>query len=329
MGHGKKNFAFIGCGVVAHYHADVILALGHKILGVSSRPNSNKIDAFSKKYNIDFYYDDYQKMLEELKPDAIIICTSWDQTEKIIGDVINSGIPALVEKPFALSTEKITDLLEEMGQLSDNILVGYNRRFYDFIPELKKTIASHELLSSHLNFPEAVSYLLESHSSKIQNHVLLYMSSHWIDLAMYLLGDIEISFMRKKYNNRGHVISYNGLLKSINGGVPIHYSSEFDSPQVISIRFVFSNSVWELSPIEILTVYEVLERIEPTSNFPLRRYLPKIFKKYQTDLRYKPGFFKQMEYFIEAYLLGECAKDRGCTVKEALKLTQFCDQIQN
>ena len=155
------------------------------------------------------------------------------------------------------------------------------------------------------------------------------MSSHWIDLVLYLLGDLEISFMEKKNNKRGHVISYNGIFKSLNGGVPIHYSSEFDSPQVISIRFVFSNSVWVLSPIEILTVYEGLERIEPTSNFPLRRYLPKTAKEIQTDLTYKPGFFKQMEYFIDAYLLGECVKDRGCTVKEALKLTQFCDQIQN
>ena len=43
MEPGKKRFAFIGCGGVAYYHADVILSHGHQIVGVSARPNSKKI----------------------------------------------------------------------------------------------------------------------------------------------------------------------------------------------------------------------------------------------------------------------------------------------
>ena len=328
MEQGKRRFAFIGCGEIAYYHADVILAHGHQIVGVSARPNSKKIGPFSQKYHIESCYVDFLKMLEDLEPDAIIVCTSWDQTEEICTDVIKSGIPSLIEKPVALSSEKIITILEETGHLADNVLVGYNRRFYDFIPELKKTICSHDLLSIHLNFPEAVSSLVESLSSKIQNHILVYMSSHWLDLVLYLLGDLEISVMEKKKKG-GHVYSYHGIMRTLNGGVPIHYSSDFDSPQQISIRFVFSNSVWELCPIEKLCVYEGLERIEPSSKYPIRRYVPKVVKVFQTDLTYKPGYFEQMGYFIDAYLLGKCSKDRGCTMKDALMLTQFCYQIKN
>ena len=94
MEQGKRRFAFIGCGEIAYYHADVILAHGHQIVGVSARPNSKKIGPFSQKYHIESCYVDFLKMLEDLEPDAIIVCTSWDQTEEICTDVIKSGIPS-------------------------------------------------------------------------------------------------------------------------------------------------------------------------------------------------------------------------------------------
>ena len=196
MEHGTKRFVFVGCGKIAYCHADVILAHGHQIIGVAARPNSQNIGLFSEKYQINNCYDDLHKMFNELHPDAVILCISWDQTEKIIEDVINYGIPVLVEKPVALSSDKIIKVLEETGDHSENVLVGYNRRFYDFVPDLKKAISEQELLSVQLNFPEAVANLKQQFPT-IQNYILFYMSSHWLDLVSYLLGQLNVVVMQK------------------------------------------------------------------------------------------------------------------------------------
>ena len=60
----------------------------------------------------------------------------------------------------------------------------------------------------------------------------------------------------------GYISSYNGLLRTKIGKIPIHYQSNYDTPQQISICFSFTNSIWELRPIEILSVYEEMEIIE-------------------------------------------------------------------
>lgn len=326
MEQNQKKFVFVGCGNIAYYHADVILAHGHQIIGVATRPNSQTIDSFSKKYQIKNIYDNFHEMLKELKPDAVVLCTSWDQTEKIVSEVVSYGLPVLVEKPIALSSGRLKVIIEEVGDLSQNVLVGYNRRFYDFIPNLKEAISELELLSVQLNLPEAVVYLSKQYPS-VQNYILIFMSSHWLDLVLYLLGQLRVVEMQSTKNKDGIVFSYNGLLKTINGEIPIHYQSNFDSPQQISIGFSFTNSFWELSPVENLSIYNILERIEPTKECPIRRYIPKLEKKLQTNFTFKPGFYNQMKYFIDRYLNNDPNLNFGCTLVDALKVTLLCEQI--
>ena len=57
------NIGFIGCGNIAHFHADTLTALNQNIVAVSSRKNSPNIVPFSKKYGINRQYTDWQKMV--------------------------------------------------------------------------------------------------------------------------------------------------------------------------------------------------------------------------------------------------------------------------
>lgn len=323
-----KRFAFIGCGKIAHYHADVITALGHKIVAVAARPNSENIRFFSEKYEIKRSFYNYRIMLEEMHPDAIINCTSWDKTESLIEDVISYGVPVLVEKPIALSSHRIRRIIDNIGELSKNVSIGYNRRFYDFMPELKRAVSKGNLLSVGMTLPEVVTPLKESKSDTIKDNILVYMSSHWLDIILYLLGDVEVVSMHRRKGSDGFDISYNGLLVSKNSDIPIHYQSNFDTPSSIDIVFFFSDSVFRLSPFEIMSVYQGIERIEPTKEYPVRRYLPKLVKTYQTNINYKPGFYNQLKYFIEKYLLGIAKENIDCSIEDALRVTMLCEKIK-
>jgi predicted dehydrogenase len=320
------KFAFIGCGKIAKFHADVILALGHKIMAVSAREGSKNINEFSEKYNINDKnrYINWKTMIDGGKPDAIIVAVSWNQTEKIIEDIIKTGIPCLVEKPIVLNSKKLQEIINNTRKFHNNIMIAYNRRFYDFIPKIKKVLNENkeDLLSIELNFPEATKSLSERYSEKILDHILIYMTSHWLDLLTYLIGNIEVKWMQKKTD------SYNGILYSTNYDVPIHLQINFNTSSNTSITLNFKNCIYKLCPIEVLTIYKGMEIVEPTPEYPIRKYVPKTQNKIVTDTSYKPGFLKQMENFIDCFVKKNKENNIGCTLPNALQVIKLCEEIK-
>jgi predicted dehydrogenase len=323
------NFAFIGCGNVARFHADVIYGMNHQISAVCARQQSPNIIPFAEKYKITHTYDNYIEMLDKEKPDAVIVAVSWNQTEHIIEDILKIGIPCLVEKPVALSSARLEQIISSTMEFNKSVLVAYNRRFYDFIPLLKKAIESMELLSIELNMPEAVEFIVKLHSSSIIDYILLYMSSHWLDLMMYLIGDVRIEYMhRSKSSLDNPCSSYNGILYSLKYNIPIHLQANFNAPSQISMTFNFSDTIYKLCPIEMLTIYKGMDRIEADNKIKIRRYMPKVLKSYEVNADYKPGFYPQMESFIETCVKHSRINEVGCTLSDALRVTKLCEQIK-
>ncbi len=319
---------FVGCGRIAHFHADVLQNLGHKIAAASARPGSETLPLFKQKYSVPEAFEDFRTMPKKVKMNAVIVCTPWDETEKIISEVIHWGLPILVEKPLALSAEKIQELMHEAGPLSRNVLVGYNRRFYDFIPELKAAFQDLDLLSVHVSLPEAVKTLVEAYGERARDHVLTIQSSHWIDLVRYLLGDLECVLMMRSKGDHQRVASYHGLLKTKRTGIPIHYESDFDTPQQIAITFTAKDRIWKICPGETLSIYRGMDCLEPTAETPVRRYLPRLEKEIPADTAYKPGFNNQMAYFLERYVKKEKGDVTGATMADALRVTELCEEIE-
>jgi len=328
MSDNPLRFVFIGCGKVAHFHADVVCAHGHKIVAVAARKESKNINVFADKYNIKSRYSDFKLLLDEQKPDAVIVCVSWNQTRKIIKEIIQYGYPVLVEKPISLSSKESQEIYDQTIDNTGKVLVGYNRRFYDFIPNLKQAILEQHLYSVQLVLPEAKP-LLKSKSSSIEDHMLAYKSSHWLDLLIYLLGDIEVLYMHNSSRTAAKYESYHGLLTTSKTRVPIHYISDFNTFQNISITFVFDQSVWKFSPLEVLSIYNRLDKIDPTIEIPIRQYSPNLEKKIYTNLDYKPGFYNQMDYFINYCILGKYQEfEIGATLKQTIESTKLAEAIQ-
>lgn len=321
------NFIFIGCGDVAKFHADVIYGMGHQISAICARKQSPRIIPFAETYKIKKTYDNWQEMLNRESPDAIVVAVNWNQTELIIENIIKSGIPCLIEKPVARSSKKLIEIISATEKFNQNVLVGYNRRFYDFVPHLKRVIESEELISIELNIPEAIDFITKMHSSNITDHILLYMSSHWLDLLMYLIGDVRIDYMHRN-EGEGKLNSYNGILYSLRYNVPVHLQANFNAPSQISMSFSFKDTIYKLCPIEMMTVYKGMERLEPDDKVKFRRYIPRVIETYEISADYKPGFYWQMKNFIATCVEHNQTNEIGCTLNDALKVTELCEQIK-
>lgn len=326
--HEKIKVAFIGCGNISYFHYDVLDALGIKVVAASARSNSANLAKFVSSHTEVVPYDNYKIMINNERPDAIYLLTSWDQTENVLSDLAEYDIPILSEKPIALTPNKIESLINIQEKKKTDLLVGYNRRFYDFMPEIKSLLSQIKILSIEIHIPESTNNITDI---KLLNNLFIQNSSHVIDLFYYLLNEPKIQVENKKRIlslGEKRLAGYNAFL-SVND-IPIHLIANWNSPTNFGIKFHAENLLIELLPLEIATIYNGFEIIEPTKENPIRRYKPKVKSKFfisEQSAKFKPGFLNQAINFIETSILRNYKNTQAANLNSTFNLTKLCKQI--
>lgn len=317
------RFGFIGCGQTASSHAKVVQALGHRIAAVAAREGSPRLKGFSQAYEAQRCYSDFGQMLKKEDLDALVVAVSWNEMEPVAREVLKCGIPVLLEKPLALSAQGAAQILELSRARQETAMVGYNRRFYDFIPELKTLIKNHRLLSVELSCPDAFQVEVTRLGEDLREHYLFYKTSHWLDLATYLVGPLKVL---EVFSSRTPSPSWAGLLLGA-GKVPTYFQAHLDAPAQVSLTFHFEGFICQLKPAEEMRLYEGIRRLEPTESIPYHRFEPILKKAWITDSTFKPGFLNQMRHFVQLCVERRPIPRVGCSIEEVLPLTKLCEEI--
>jgi hypothetical protein len=321
------RLGIIGCGSIARFHADVLKHLGYTIVAASDIVYTDKIKEFCKTYSIKEFAGHWDQ-LTKMKLDALWVTASWNSIDEMLLPLLATGIPIFFEKPVALSSKKIISAIEAYPDSLANTQIGYNRRFYDFIPEIKALISTLDISAIELQIPESVSGLNNDNLKKV---LFLQNSSHVIDLLFYLLGekDLTVENIKRFQDHNGLPLGYSGLLLS-ESGIPIHLVAPWNSPCNFGIRFHSPGQLVELLPIETARIYEGFEIIEPTQQNPIRRYKPKILKEFfinKNSAQFKPGFLNQAINFIDTCILKNKTNSIASTLRSALSVTGLCEKI--
>ncbi len=86
---------------------------------------------FNAKHGTNYpYYESLSKALEELKPDAVSICTYPNTHEAFAVEAINAGCHVFVEKPIASTVEGAERVAALAGKLGKKVVVGYILRHH-------------------------------------------------------------------------------------------------------------------------------------------------------------------------------------------------------
>jgi hypothetical protein len=318
------NFAFIGCGKIAPFYADVIKHLGHTIDVVVARENSANIDPFSRKYGVRNQYYDMNTFLtyfhKSTDPiDAILVCTPWDMNEHAIQQLLPLEVPIMAEKPAVLSMEALNNLNKNYE--TKNLFPAYNRRFYDFVTYLKEKIEKNPLVCVDILSAEPFEIIRRNEGEKIAEYMLYFYTSHIIDLIFYLFGDIAVKDVISISKNREN--SWVCELIAEKCECPIQMKILMDCPQNSYLTFFFEKEVVEMRPLERLVVYDKLERRKIDGQVT---YLPAIKRKFETDHVFKPGFLKEMEYFIDNFVYRKNISLKH--IDQLEQVTAFCDKLK-
>ncbi len=317
----KVKFAFIGCGKIAHCHADVIKHLGHNIEIVVARPGSVNIGSFAEKYSVGkkiYGIDEFLEYLNKADIDCILVCTPWNITEGVLRQLLPLGLPIISEKPAVLSPTGLKYLKENCE--ARNLFIAYNRRFYDFVPRLRKLIDSETCMCADVLSAEPCEMIMKTQGEEICEYMLYFYTSHIIDLIYFLFGELDIKdvvgITRKRRN------SWICGLSSVERKFPIQLKILMDCPQNSYFKIFFEEKVVEMCPFEKMVVYKDIERRETQGR---ATYIPAVENEWHTDNTFKPGFLNQMNYFIENFVYRRNSSLKQ--IEQLEKVTLFCDAL--
>ena len=136
--------AVIGVGSMGVNHARVNWELPDVELVAVADFDETRVNSVAKKYSTKAYTD-YQRMLDETKPDEVTLAVPTVYHHKIALDIIERGIPLLIEKPISFTLEEGREIIEAAKNKNVKLMIGHIERFNPAIIALKELIAQEEL----------------------------------------------------------------------------------------------------------------------------------------------------------------------------------------
>jgi UDP-N-acetylglucosamine 3-dehydrogenase len=136
--------AVIGVGAMGRNHARVYSDLpGVDLVGIADL-DGKAAAAVAEKFGTQAYAD-FEKMLDELHPDAVSIAVPTVMHCRVATSVIRRGIHLLIEKPISFSVEEGRQLISEAECCGSKLMIGHIERFNPAVIALKAHLAAGEL----------------------------------------------------------------------------------------------------------------------------------------------------------------------------------------
>ncbi|MBM85596.1 MAG: oxidoreductase [Rhodospirillaceae bacterium] len=135
------KIAFIGGGGIAGHHASLFSKYDDvEIIGMADvAPASRK--HWAEAYDIPTY-SDYSKMLRELKPPLVDVCTPNFLHYKPAMDAMQAGSHVFVEKPMAMNARECKAMVARSKKLRRKLVIGFQHRFEARVQFIKEAIAA-------------------------------------------------------------------------------------------------------------------------------------------------------------------------------------------
>jgi predicted dehydrogenase len=314
----------IGAGKIVPFHLEAALEAGFSLQSIVATKNSTNAKHISEGFNFKKCFSDlteFKSGFNEL--DAILVASEASTLLPILSEIASQGIPILIEKPI------FTDIaqLSLAGNIAnpEKIFVGYNRRFYKTILEMKNFIIDNPLAIVKFSIPELSGTRLNS--SESIKKTLIENAVHMLDLAQYFFGADTLSLNKLD----------EATVKSDYIRVPFsddnfkYCELFFGYADNYAIELLANGKRVQLKPLEILKSYDEMEILQPDQNFPFKRYLPKVSGELSGHIiensDFKPGFELMHKEFIN-FAQG-IPSSTAASLKDAINVSAFAMGLQD
>ena len=125
----KLRYAFIGAGGIAGAHMRYLKEMDDVELVAMADISKKSMEGKAEQFGIDGVYTDYKKMLAEVKPDAVSVCTPNGAHAEGSIAASNAGAHVMVEKPMAMSAAEAQKMIAAAKKKRRKLVIGFQYRF--------------------------------------------------------------------------------------------------------------------------------------------------------------------------------------------------------
>lgn len=195
------------------------------------------LNKYKKKFNVSSIYTNYVKMLKQIKPDIISICT-WDNTHyEITKKAVENNVKAIFcEKPIASKLKDAKEMIKICNKNKVVLMIDHQRRFCKFHQTVKKMIDK-----GKLGEIQQVSFY---YTAGIANS-----GSHMFDLLRFFFGDVDWVSATKSKNlspNKNDP-NFDGMMEFKNGIFCTIQACDVNKFLVFDMDIIGSNSRFKLT----------------------------------------------------------------------------------
>jgi predicted dehydrogenase len=148
-------------------------------------------------------FEDFDRMIEETKPDCVIVTTIDRYHHEYAIRAMNAGCDVIVEKPMTIDEEKCKAMLETERKTGKRIIVTFNYRFNPYVTRIKELLKEGiigEILSVDfewiLDTSHGADYFRRWHRRKENSGgLLVHKATHHFDVVNWWIEeDPEVVF---------------------------------------------------------------------------------------------------------------------------------------
>lgn len=192
------NIGIIGCGLIGTKRSK---SLGeNKLIAVADTNIKNARKLAESIPNIKLF-SDYQDLIEIPEIDIVIVSTVNNMLAPITLESINHGKHVLVEKPCAINSNQIRELISASKSHNVKVKVGYTLRSHPALIQAKELVDSNTIgdlmfIRARYGHGGRLGYEKEWRSNPILSGggELIDQGVHLIDLSRWFLGDFTKIF---------------------------------------------------------------------------------------------------------------------------------------
>lgn len=269
------GWGFIGCGEVTEKKSGPAFneVPGSHVVAVMSR-NAEKAESYAKRHNKKKWYTDPLELINDPEINAIYIATPPSSHATFAIMAMKAGKPVYIEKPLAASYEDCARINRISELTGVPCFVAYYRRYLPYFQKVKQIIQSGAIgtpANVQIRFsvpPRDLDY--KSNGSlpwRLQPDIagggyFYDLAPHQLDLIQDIFGVITrahgyCSNMAKLYKAEDTISACfyfeNGLPGSGSWCFVGHQSAKEDRIEVIGEKGMLSFSVYNYSPIQLVT----------------------------------------------------------------------------
>jgi predicted dehydrogenase len=126
----KLRLAIIGCGGIGEVQVRAFQKMPDVQLVAAVDFKPERLALMKDKYAFQDLYRDWKKMLKEIKPDAVSICTPNGLHAPACIDAANAGCHVITEKPMAMNPRECEKMIAAAEKAKKKLVVGFQYRFH-------------------------------------------------------------------------------------------------------------------------------------------------------------------------------------------------------